>query len=104
MSSNATACNARRLSNEGELIWSVNQALSHYGEGKSANVLRITEAFPGKVDPTAHLKGVLGSHERVTVEDTAQGFELGRGSMYKVGQGARCDFTVLTVAFAQEDG
>ena len=33
-----------------------------------------------------------------------QGFELGRGSMYKVGQGARFDFTVLTVAFAQEDG
>jgi hypothetical protein len=38
-------------------VWSVNQALSHYREGKYAKVLRIAEAFLGKVDPTAQNHG-----------------------------------------------
>jgi hypothetical protein len=46
-------------------VWSVNQALSHYGEGQYANVRRITEAFPGQGDPTArnHCRGQWGFGE-----------------------------------------
>ena len=42
-----------KINSPQDLVWSVNQALSHYREGKYANFRRITEAFPGKVDPTA---------------------------------------------------
>lgn len=53
---------------------------------------------------TNKLKGIFRSHARIPAEDTAQGFELGRGPMCEVGQGACVDFTVLTIAFAQENG
>jgi len=45
-------------------VWWVHQVLSHDGEGQSANVLRILEAFSGQVDPATRPRclrqGVFG--------------------------------------------
>ena len=53
---------------------------------------------------TDNLKGVFWGNKRITAQDTAQRFELGEWPMREIRQGAGFDFTVLPMAFAQENG